>query len=483
MADTYTLQYPGERVDKDLERAERATVNLPLAATLGAEAQGFPLTVTTALPEVNEMYKLYAGDRGLYRWTIAVTQASGGAFVEVAEVEPVTQTGGINLVFDSKYNGRRYAVTLTLAGGEVTTVSARILADLSKQVLQGDVLGEGNIPPYPVIHVGTLPISVTMNLSDNYKVSNTTSLQSLSNSYSLYAANPGNYRWAVTVRSSAGMLLETAAAMPVAVSGGWELRFESGYAQKCYAVILAIAGGTVTAVKTEYRCRKDQQKYLDVTNLVGYSLSRVQFDKQTGYWELNGLTDITDAEMEVIFERGNFIMPNALQSSSSTYPATLQGVIARTTIPGCSDPRYEGGGFARYSTCEVLNINTTRWGDTDPGNIRFIFTNSSSFLLDCTKLKSIINTCIDFGPNANEQLVISNAPLLETLRFQSLKRNINAGGAPVLSTDSILYWIENEAASKSVTWTLHADVYIRVMADARIQDALHAHPNIALASA
>lgn len=146
MADTYTLQYSGERVDQDLERAERATVDLPLAATLGAEAQGFPLVVTTALSEVDEMYKLYAANRSRYRWMLVVTQASGGAFVEVAEVEPVTQSGGIDLVFDSKYNGRRYAVTLKLAGGEVTTVSAHVLADLSNPVLQGKSAGGGDTP-------------------------------------------------------------------------------------------------------------------------------------------------------------------------------------------------------------------------------------------------------------------------------------------------------------------------------------------------
>lgn len=42
MADTYTLQYPGERVDQDLERAERATVDLTLAATLGGRGSGLP---------------------------------------------------------------------------------------------------------------------------------------------------------------------------------------------------------------------------------------------------------------------------------------------------------------------------------------------------------------------------------------------------------------------------------------------------------
>ena len=92
------------------------------------------------------MYKLYAANRSRYRWMLVVTQASGGAFVEVAEVEPVTQTRGIDLVFDSKYNGRRYAVTLKLAGGEVTTVSAHVLADLSNPVLQGKSAGGGDTP-------------------------------------------------------------------------------------------------------------------------------------------------------------------------------------------------------------------------------------------------------------------------------------------------------------------------------------------------
>lgn len=150
MADTYTLQYPGERVDQDLERAERATVALSLAATLGTGDQGFPLVVTTALSEVAEMYKLYAAHRNRYRWVLTVTQASGGAFVEVAEAEPVTQSGGIDLVFDSKYNGRRYAVTLKLAGGEVTTVSAHVLADLSNPVLQGKSAGGDDTPIHEV---------------------------------------------------------------------------------------------------------------------------------------------------------------------------------------------------------------------------------------------------------------------------------------------------------------------------------------------
>lgn len=92
------------------------------------------------------MYKLYAANRSRYRWMLVVTQASGGAFVEVAEVGPVTQSGGIDLVFDSKYNGRRYAVTLKLAGGEVTIVSAHVLADLSNPVLQGKSAGGGETP-------------------------------------------------------------------------------------------------------------------------------------------------------------------------------------------------------------------------------------------------------------------------------------------------------------------------------------------------
>ena len=47
---------------------------------------------------------------------------------------------------------------------------------------------------------------------------------------------------------------------------------------------------------------------------------------------------------------------------------------------------------------------------------------------------------------------------------------------------SVLYMINNEAATSPITITLHADVYNRCMANEDILAALEAHNNISLAS-
>ena len=52
-----------------------------------------------------------------------------------------------------------------------------------------------------------------------------------------------------------------------------------------------------------------------------------------------------------------------------------------------------------------------------------------------------------------------------------------------VSSKSILYMIQNEAATSAITITLHADAYARAMANTDIVAALEAHPNVSLASA
>ena len=72
---------------------------------------------------------------------------------------------------------------------------------------------------------------------------------------------------------------------------------------------------------------------------------------------------------------------------------------------------------------------------------------------------------------------------LMTIRIYGLKNNINLYDSYRLSTKSVLYMIQNEAATSAITVTLHADVYAKAMANADIVAALEAHPNVSLASA
>lgn len=72
---------------------------------------------------------------------------------------------------------------------------------------------------------------------------------------------------------------------------------------------------------------------------------------------------------------------------------------------------------------------------------------------------------------------------LRTIKIYGLKNNSNFYVSKMLSTKSVLYMINNEAATAPITITLHADVYNRCMANADILAALEQHTNISLASA
>ena len=70
-----------------------------------------------------------------------------------------------------------------------------------------------------------------------------------------------------------------------------------------------------------------------------------------------------------------------------------------------------------------------------------------------------------------------------TIKIYGLKNNSNFYVSNMLSVKSVLYMINNEAATEPITITLHADVYNSCMANADILAALEQHTNISLASA
>ena len=64
-----------------------------------------------------------------------------------------------------------------------------------------------------------------------------------------------------------------------------------------------------------------------------------------------------------------------------------------------------------------------------------------------------------------------------------IKSNIIFKDSPALSKASVLYMIENAAATTAITITLHADAYARLAEDSEIIAALEAQPLVTLVSA
>ena len=77
----------------------------------------------------------------------------------------------------------------------------------------------------------------------------------------------------------------------------------------------------------------------------------------------------------------------------------------------------------------------------------------------------------------------TSANLIRVIQLYNLKISLDIHNLPNITSKSIIYMIQNEAATSAITITLHADAYARAMANADILAALEAHPNVSLASA
>ncbi len=101
--------------------------------------------------------------------------------------------------------------------------------------------------------------------------------------------------------------------------------------------------------------------------------------------------------------------------------------------------------------------------------------------MHCPKLAKIFNT-LDVSAVSSFNNVFVACNNLRDISLKGLKANIDWSGAPRLSMTSIAYAITN-AGTASFTITLAPAVYAAAMADADVQAALAAKPNVTLAEA
>lgn len=90
---------------------------------------------------------------------------------------------------------------------------------------------------------------------------------------------------------------------------------------------------------------------------------------------------------------------------------------------------------------------------------------------------------IDAQGVTNIGTVFNNCYSLVNAKLKNLTINLSIPSSALLSKESVLFMIQNEAATSAIVITLHADAYARAMADSEITEALAAHPNVSLASA
>lgn len=210
-----------------------------------------------------------------------------------------------------------------------------------------------------------------------------------------------------------------------------------------------------------------------------YISAGAKYNETTGYYELNGLTDITEEEMRVIYDRtwGWWIALPNIAGFGSSYP--------RTNIP-CPDYKaivYKGS--CNISSCfnngeiadnlEVLNFRPRYL----PSDSVFDQIKVSSMNWICQGNKKPI-TVIGI---INAHYVSDNNSLniggnIKSINIKNLSKNIKFYGSSVLSKESVLYMINNSEGTNAFTIGLNKAVYDVMKDDADIVAALEAKGGI-----
>lgn len=196
-----------------------------------------------------------------------------------------------------------------------------------------------------------------------------------------------------------------------------------------------------------------------------YVAAGAVYNEKTGFYELNGLTDITEKQMRAIYNNIGISRQNDCVNS-------YRGAIIRTNIPWAAAM---GGFIDSFDTRAIcvdnsfIEVFAFRFKDSEvvyPTGLQYAFRN----MVKLKKIIGIIN-CINIK-NSNSRLsftdTFSNCPILENVLISSLPLDISFKDSPLLSLESLRYLINNAANTSPITVTVHADVY------AKIQDETNA---------
>lgn len=200
-----------------------------------------------------------------------------------------------------------------------------------------------------------------------------------------------------------------------------------------------------------------------------YVAAGAVYNEQTGFYELNGLTDITEEQMRDIYVQTQHAISQSSFSSAfqelktirTNYSLKITGAFERINCLAI---------FAHDVNLEVASFDANR--AFYPSNLAYSF-------LSCRKLHTILGIlrCDYISNKTGYNNMFLSCSELVTVNLCSVKYDISFIDSPKISLESLQYLITNAANTSAITVTVHADVY------AKIQDESQADWHALIASA
>lgn len=215
-------------------------------------------------------------------------------------------------------------------------------------------------------------------------------------------------------------------------------------------------------------------------NIDLFEAAGATFNAATGYFELNGLTDISYEEMKNIYIYTADLKKTRSDCSYLFYMSSGSLPKIRTVLPMLD------------TFSNVLGASNFTWAfyntriETFP--MKIFSSNVSNMFRANNLLKNAgyinITNITSAGSASNAFL---GATTLETAYVKGLKVNFSFESSSALTKDSLLYIINNEASTGAITIKLHSTVYAKCQIGgdwySDVSTALSSHPNVSLQSA
>ena len=196
------------------------------------------------------------------------------------------------------------------------------------------------------------------------------------------------------------------------------------------------------------------------------------YNEETGFYELNGLTDITEEEMLAIFAHtamygygGQNVFSRCMgyyDKVRTNFPPLGYGIRMEMLFP-----------FGESTSFETLNLMPLfEYRRSGLESLKYpmgVHNGYSTVLTTCRKLRRVygaIQLNTSFGGS-----ICDTCDELTDVRVKELSTSIRfCTGSPSLSLESVSYLVENATNTSAITVTVHPDVL------AKLQDA-EGHPD------
>lgn len=178
-----------------------------------------------------------------------------------------------------------------------------------------------------------------------------------------------------------------------------------------------------------------------------YEMEGAVWNSETGFWELNTLTDITKDEMRSIYAER--MVGNNPANLENWYMNSMQ----RTNICNFNN----GSAFSLVNCFLSSAIVVAKIG-------KFGLYKISNLFNGCAQLQTVLDP-LDFRHLTAQSNIdttsFSRCAKLRNINIQNLKVSINFADSPLISKESLLYMIDNCASNATFTITLHSAVYAK----------------------